>query len=128
MLASIAVQAGEPAGNGYRLVRANGCVICHAIESRAAKPYLPPGPAFQDIARRYRSDPDAVRRLTSTVRDGSAPLQRDRHWNARDGFDGVCPGDFMLSEAETQSIVAWILTLDAPNADRAAAHGPRRDR
>jgi cytochrome c len=113
LVASVAVHAQDPPRTAFHAVRDEGCMICHDVEppERGAKDYLPKAPAFQDIACRYRSDPDAPGRLASIVRDGSGPLRRDRHWTGRVAFDTMYPNDLTMTEAEARQIVDWILTL-----------------
>jgi cytochrome c len=112
--------------SGYQLARANGCVICHEIESSEPGSLLPAAPAFQDLARRYRSEPDAASRLTSIVREGTGPLRRDRHWAGKVTFDRMYPNDLMVTEAEARRIVDWILTLDSTSERRHDARAQRR--
>ena len=85
--------ADDSLRTGYQLARANGCVICHEVESREPGSLLPSAPAFQDIARRYRSQPDAASRLTMIVREGTGPLRRDRHWDGKITFERMYPND-----------------------------------
>jgi cytochrome c len=120
LVASVAVRAVDRVPAAYRVTRDAGCVICHAIESSAHGPndVLPAAPTFEDIACRYRSDPDAPGRLAATVIDGSGPRQRDRHWAGRVTFEKMYPNDLILDDARAREIVDWILTL----CRRPAAH------
>ena len=113
LAASVAVHAQDPPRTAFHAVRDEGCMICHDVElpERGAKDYLPKAPAFQDIACRYRSDPEAPSRLASIVREGSGPLRRDRHWTGRVAFDTMYPNDLTMTETEARQVVDWILTL-----------------
>ena len=113
LVASAAVRAEDRVPAAYRVARNAGCVICHEVESSAHGPndVLPAAPAFEDIACRYRWDPDAAGRLSSTVVDGSGPRQRDRHWAGRVTFERMYPNDLLLDDARAREIVDWILTL-----------------
>jgi cytochrome c len=113
LLASVAARAQDVPRTAFRVVRDDGCTICHDVErpERGAKDYIPKAPAFQDIACRYRSDPDAPSRLASIVRDGSGPLRRDRHWTGKVAFDTMYPNDLTVTEAEARQVVDWIMTL-----------------
>ena len=113
LVASVAARAQDPPRTAFRVVRDEGCMICHDVEppERGTKDYLPKAPAFQDIACRYRSDPDAPSTLTSIVRYGSGPLRRDRHWTGRVAFDTMYAYDLTMTEAEARQVVDWILTL-----------------
>jgi cytochrome c551/c552 len=97
----------------YRLARDAGCVICHEVESPPHGPndVLPAAPAFEDVACRYRSDPDAAGRLSSIVIGGSGPRERDRHWAGRVMFQTMYSNELIVSDAQAREIVDWILTL-----------------
>ena len=113
LFATVAARAEDPPRTAFRVARDAGCMICHDVEAPEgdAKNYLPKAPAFEDIACRYRSDPNAASRLSLTVREGSGPLRRDRHWTGQVAFDTMYPNDVMITEAETRQIVDWVLTL-----------------
>lgn len=126
LLAAVPAGASDTARDGYRLMEASGCAVCHEVEQRPPGSPLPAAPAFQEIAHRYRSDPGAASRLTSVVLAGSGPLRGDRHWAGRTAFDTMYPKESMLTEAEVRQIVDWILTLDAKPAPGSDAHAQRR--
>ena len=46
------------------LARENHCTSCHAIDKRIV------GPAWMDVSRKYRNDPDAEARLIAKVSKG----------------------------------------------------------
>ena len=54
------------ANDGEALVKKNGCMACHALQSKMV------GPAFKDIAVKYQGDANAVAVLSSKVLNGSA--------------------------------------------------------
>jgi cytochrome c len=128
MLGTAPARADDSSRNGYQLARDNGCFICHEVETREAGSLLPPAPVFEDIARRYRSEPDAATKLTALVRDGTGPLRRDRHWAGKVTFDRMYPNDLEVTESEARRIVDWILTLDQTDGRRAGVSGQRRAR
>jgi len=106
------VEADDGSKKPYRLAREAGCNLCHDVE--AAPPgsdsLLSTAPSFEEIARRYRADPQAGDKLTSIVLAGTGPLRRDRHW-ANTRFDRMYPNDLEVSEQDARTIVEWILTL-----------------
>ena len=47
------------------LLTANGCLACHGIEKKIV------GPAYHDVAAKYKGDPTALRNLLTSIRNGS---------------------------------------------------------
>lgn len=89
---------------GKLLVDRSDCKTCHAIDYRVN------GPAYQDIATRYRNDDFAVRNLTQKVIKGGAG-----NWG-----QVVMSAHPQLSDADVGEMVRWILSLgDAPRPKQA---------
>jgi len=88
-----AARADEPA-DAQATLKLKGCPSCHQASARNM------GPSFADIAARYRSDPKAAATLAASIRGGSAGK-----W----GGTAQMPAFAALSEAEVQSMAAWIL-------------------
>lgn len=88
-----------------------GCLTCHSIKTPTTAPETPPvGPAWQEVAKRYHGQKDAVAQLTHTVQDGSNPYQR--HWKDKSSGLAMPPNAVAISAQDTQKLVSWILTLD----------------
>ena len=122
---AVIAYAADSSRAAFRTARDAGCVICHDVESLEGGG-LPKAPTFEDVACRYRSDPDAAGRLAAIVRDGSGPLRRDRHWTGRVMFETMYPNDLFLTEAEARQIVDWIMTLCPKSASADDRHNKRR--
>ncbi|WLI73670.1 c-type cytochrome [Halomonas alkalicola] len=75
----------------------SGCFNCHDLD----KPLL--GPAWRDVAERYRDDDEALSRLVVTVRDGGSG-----NW----GEERMTPNR-RAAEEEIERLVSWLLSLDA---------------
>ena len=75
------------------LAKEKSCTNCHASNRKVV------GPAFQDIASRYRNDPTAAEKLGKKVINGGG------------GVWGVLkmPANRQVSEAEARQLVLWIL-------------------
>jgi cytochrome c len=75
------------------VARANACMGCHAVDRKLV------GPSFQQIAAKYKGDPQASTRLDAKVRDGGS------------GVWGVIPmpSHPSMNGADIQKVVAWIL-------------------
>jgi cytochrome c len=112
-LLSVPALGQDPPPSEYPLARERGCMYCHDVEAppRGSEGLLPPGPPFEEIARRYHADPTAAARLASIVRHGTGPLRRDRHWESRASFVSMYPNEVSVTEAEARRLVDWILTL-----------------
>ena len=76
---------------GQRLLDANGCTGCHALDQKVV------GPAFREVARRY-SAADAAR-LAAKIRAGGVGA-----WGTV-----PMPANPGVSQADAQSIAAWVL-------------------
>jgi len=104
-----------------RIANAHGCMACHSTEaaSTSLNGAAPAGPAWRDVAARYKSVKGAQQQLTATVMTGSSPASAGaspykNHW------EGKVSGPFMpshrsaIAEADAAQLVAWILALDTP--------------
>ncbi len=77
-----------------QLLNRNACLGCHAVE----KPVV--GPAFRDVAARYRTDAAAPAALARKLREGGQGV-----WG-----QVPMPPNPGLSEADARLIVEWVLT------------------
>lgn len=95
-----------------RLAEGAGCVICHSIGSGSKGPHglKPIGPAWVEVARKYRDDADAVQTLTKVVLEGSDP--GNSHWqdDISSGM-GMPANDIVINDDDAAALVAWILNL-----------------
>lgn len=96
-----------------KLTAASGCDLCHAVEPRvsAANEVLPIGPAWKDIARKYRGQKDAVGRLTAIVLQGSGTGPGDRHWSTKAAGVAMLPNAVEISKPDAERVVRWILSM-----------------
>jgi cytochrome c len=81
---------------------------------------LPIGPAWGDVAIRYRGVAGAADQLTRTVLAGSNPYAS--HWKGKANGLAMPPNAVAISEADARQLVTWILGLDA----RRQAAAPQR--
>jgi cytochrome c551/c552 len=99
MSARTAGTAGEegdqtaPKKDGETLAHANGCTLCHGVDHKIV------GPAFRDVAAKYRGSQGALDTLTHKVRAGGAG-----NWG-----DVPMPPQTAPSDADLMSIVTWVL-------------------
>jgi cytochrome c551/c552 len=52
------------AGDARSLLNANACLGCHSVGAKVV------GPAYKDVAARYRGDPQALAKVEASVHDG----------------------------------------------------------
>ena len=103
MLAS----AGTP-----RLASQSGCLTCHHIEPGAKGPDgLPPvGPAWRDVAQKYKGQKGAEDALTKAVLQGSNPY--DSHWKGKASGLAMPPNAVAIGKDDARKLVGWILKLE----------------
>lgn len=89
-----------------------GCMTCHHIEPGAKGPggLAPIGPAWRDVAAKYKSVKGAQQQLTATVMAGSSPYES--HWKDKVSGLSMPPNKVAISEADASKVVAWILALE----------------
>lgn len=88
--AAAAQAAADPV---TRLLNANACLGCHTAD----KPLV--GPAFREVAARYRGDPAAAARLAQKVKAGGQGV-----WG-----QVPMPPNPGLSDADAKLLVDWVL-------------------
>ena len=86
-----ALAASPPAG--YEIAKQNACLGCHTVDRKLV------GPAFRDIAAKYKGDSQAQARLEKKVKDGGS------------GVWGVIPmpSHPRMSDADIHTVVGWVL-------------------
>ena len=77
------------------MMQKDGCAACHAVDKKIV------GPAYQDVAAKYRGDKDALTKLSQKVKAGGSGV-----WGAV-----PMPPNAQASEADIKALVSWILTL-----------------
>ena len=95
-----------------QLATSSGCMACHHIEPGAKGPngMAPIGPAWHDVAVKYKGQAGAQKQLTTTVLAGSSPYAS--HWKDKVSGLAMPPNQVAISEADASQLVGWILTLD----------------
>ena len=83
------------ASPGEDLVKKSGCVACHANDKKLV------GPAYNDVAKKYKGDAKAAAMLAEKVKKGGSGA-----WGAV-----PMPPHPQLSDADIKTMVAYILTL-----------------
>lgn len=100
ILAGIAVgMAAAPAGADERLAERIGCADCHAATRKGT------GPAYADIAARYRGQAGAADALVRVIRQGGKG-----NWTAVTGGVAMPPYSALLTDAESRRLADWVLS------------------
>lgn len=93
--AVLAVAAASPAlaVSGADLAKAKNCMACHAVESKVV------GPAYKDVAAKYKGQKDAAAKLAEKIQKGGSGV-----W----GTVPMPPNQVTPEEATT--LAKWVLT------------------
>lgn len=95
---SLGAQASlSTAAANEELMSRSGCVNCHRVDQKLL------GPAFKEVAARYRGDPQAAARLFRKVRDGGEGEWGDLPMQANN--------EEKVSDADLRLLIEWILSL-----------------
>ncbi len=84
----------RPAQAELALATAKNCMTCHAANKRLL------GPSFQEIAKRYAGQKDAVERMTRVIRHGGSGA-----WGG-----AAMPANAQLEPSQARTLAAWVLT------------------
>jgi len=97
-----------------KLASTSGCLACHQVEPGGKGPngLAPIGPAWRDVAAKYKGEKAAPDQLTRTVLVGSNPYTS--HWKVKVSGLGMPPNEVAISEPQARALVNWILALEAP--------------
>jgi cytochrome c len=99
LLPSQGPRADAPAADDEAMVELawdSGCFNCHDLHERVR------GPAWVEVARRYRGDEGAHERLVTKVIEGGGG-----NWG-----DDVMSPNRRVPEEDVRALVAWLLTLE----------------
>ena len=75
------------------------CLSCHKVAERSV------GPAFIEVARKYKGDAEAIDKLSLKVKKGGKGV-----WG-----NIPMPPNAAVSDGDIRTLVAWVLAMPAPN-------------
>jgi len=75
-----------------------GCLSCHKVNTKVV------GPAFKDVAAKYRSDPAALDKISEQIHNGGAGK-----W----GPAVMPPYHTLVTDAQADALARWIMSLNA---------------
>lgn len=93
-LSAAAVLTAAPAFADQALATKKNCMACHAVATKLV------GPAYKDVAAKYKADKGAADKLAAKVIKGGSGV-----WGAV-----PMPANPQVNEAEAKTLVAWILS------------------
>lgn len=77
------------------LAKKDNCMACHSVDHKII------GPAFKDVAAKYKGDDTAEARLITKVKNGGGGV-----WGG-----AAMPPNSSVSDADIETLVKWILSL-----------------
>ncbi|HEY1103193.1 MAG TPA: c-type cytochrome [Burkholderiaceae bacterium] len=92
-MALIAACTSAPAFASLELAQKNACMACHGVDKKIV------GPAFQDVAKKYAGQKDAVATVAASIKNGGSGK-----WGPI-----PMPGAEGLSDADAKALATWIL-------------------
>ena len=98
LLAATLLTVATPAKASEAIVKKARCVACHAVDAKRV------GPAYKDVAARYRGDTKAPAMLFEKVRHGGSG-----NWGSIPML--AHPAD-KIGEDDLKAAVSWILSLE----------------
>jgi cytochrome c len=95
LIMAAAAVAATPALANEELAKKNACTACHAIDKKLV------GPAYKDVAAKYRGDAKAEAMLAEKVKKGSVGT-----WG-----QVPMPPNSSVKDQDVKTLVKWILSL-----------------
>ena len=94
VLAAAAIPVSLPAQAQEELAKKHACLACHAIDKKLV------GPAYKEVAAKYRGDAGAEAKLVDKVKKGSQGT-----WG-----QVPMPPNANVPDADVRALVKWILS------------------
>jgi cytochrome c len=77
------------------LAQSKACMACHAADKKMV------GPAYQEVAKKYAADKDAVAKLTASIKAGGSGKWGPVPMPAQPG----------LTDAEAKTLATWVMSM-----------------
>ena len=94
VLAAAAIPVSLPAQAQEELAKKHACLACHAVDKKLV------GPAYKDVAAKYRGDASAEAKLVEKVKKGSQGT-----WG-----QVPMPPNANVPDADVRALVKWVLS------------------
>lgn len=85
--------ASMPALANLELAQKNACTACHAVDKKVV------GPAYQDVAKKYAGQKEALNLVAESIRKGGSGK-----WGPV-----PMPAQPALSDADVKTLATWVL-------------------
>jgi cytochrome c len=95
LIAVLVIFSSQPLMADEALAQSKNCLACHKIDTKVI------GPAFKDIAAKYKGDTAAPAALAEKIIKGGGGV-----WGGM-----PMPPNGTTSQAEAEQLVSWILSL-----------------
>lgn len=93
-LKNVAAGAAQPSGiDAQALLNKNACLGCHSVSQKIV------GPAYRDVAAKYKADPQAITKIAASIRQGGTG-----RWGAV-----PMPAFPSLSEPELKALAEFVM-------------------
>lgn len=86
--------AAAPAFADQALATAKNCMACHAVDKKVV------GPAYKDVAAKYKADKGAVDKLAEKIMKGGSGV-----WGAV-----PMPANAQVNADEAKKLAAWVMS------------------
>lgn len=96
-LLMLSVQAANAADPAEALAQKSGCLNCHSVQAAII------GPAYKDVAKKYKGDKTAEARLIEKVKAGGSGV-----W----GKMPMPANSPQVKDDDIKTIVKWVLALN----------------
>ena len=93
VILSLALMAAPAAFASQELAQKKNCMACHAVDKKLV------GPAYKDVAAKYKGDKGALAKLSAKVKNGGSGV-----WGPV-----PMPANAAVSDADIKTVVEWIL-------------------
>jgi cytochrome c len=92
--ATLSLLCAAPAMADLALATSKNCMSCHAVDRKLL------GPAFKDVAAKYKDDKGALDMLATKIMKGGSGV-----WGPV-----PMPANNQVSEADAKKLAAWVLS------------------
>ena len=92
-LAALGLCGPLAAHANLQLAQKNACMACHAVDKKLV------GPAYQEVAKKYAGQADAVAKVTESIKKGGSGK-----WGPV-----PMPAQAALSDADAKTLATWVL-------------------